>query len=186
MLDLLVALTVAAAILFWVLRAVRGASKQSGDLAGLPSELRDARLVWSEKSFRSQGPVPLSVRIDRAYRLPGGDLVLVEFKRRARRRVFLSDVVELSAQRYVLQRAGHLVSRRAYVVLVPPGGRCYPAVATTLEDAPQVEHRVACLASLLESRTPPKGPRHPEVCAGCGHRGVCQRAEGQMDRRALE
>lgn len=178
MLDLLVVLAVAAAMMFWLLRAVRGgASRHSGGLAWLPSELRDARLVWSEKSFYSQGPVPLSVRIDRAYKLTGGDLVLVEFKRRAQRRVFMSDVVELSAQRYVLQRAGHFVSRRAYVVVVLPSGTCCPSVPVTLEEAPQLEHRVACLVSLLENRTLPMGPSLPGVCAECGHRGVCQQTE---------
>lgn len=47
------------------------------DLDWLPAVLDDAELVWSEKSFRSEGPIPIAVRIDRAYRSSREGLVLV-------------------------------------------------------------------------------------------------------------
>jgi CRISPR-associated exonuclease Cas4 len=147
--------------------------RTGSDRDWLPAELRDAELLWSEKAFRSGGPVPIAVRIDRAYRSALGDLVLIEFKRRARRRVHLSDVVELSAQRYALQHVGHVVSRRAYVVVVLPDGAFGRALPVDLEDAAETELRVARLVALIERRRSARGASHPAVCASCGHRGSC-------------
>jgi hypothetical protein len=50
--------------------------------------------------------------------------MLVEFNRRAMPRNPLFDVVELSAQRYVPERAGEVVNERACVVIVGPDGVC--------------------------------------------------------------
>jgi CRISPR-associated exonuclease Cas4 len=163
------------AVAWLVCRARRSPRPRCGDRDWLPAELRDAQLVWSEKAFRSQAPVPIAVRIDRAYRLPDGVLVLIEFKRRTRRRMHLSDVVELSVQRYVLQHAGHVVSRRAYVVVILPDGTRSRAVPVELESAKEVEHRAARLVDLRARRASPNGPTRSTVCASCGHRAVCPR-----------
>jgi hypothetical protein len=130
--------------------------------------------------FQADGPVPISARIDRAYRLPGGGLVLVEFKRRAQRRTFPSDVVELSAQRYVLTHAGHMVSRRGYVVIVPPDGERASAFPVDLEDAAQVEIRAVRLVALLELSRAPRGAHHSALCSSCGHRSGCLLGRGQQ------
>lgn len=160
----------------WLLcRAWRSPSCQRSDLDWLPTELRDAKLEWSEKAFRCHEPVCMAVRIDRAYRAPDGELFLIEFKRRAQRRVQLPDVVELSAQRYVMQQAGHVVSRRAYVVVILPDGTRSGAMPVDLEDAQQVQRRMDRLVALRESRVSPSGPMHPAVCTSCGHRGACPR-----------
>ena len=42
-----------------------------------PAALRDAELVHVEKTFRTTSPVPIAAKLDRAYRLPSGQLVLV-------------------------------------------------------------------------------------------------------------
>ena len=166
-----VVLAVAALCLLWFRSVSR--RRQVGDHDWLPTELRGAELRWSEKVFRAEGPVPISARIDRAYRSSGGGLVLVEFKRRAQRRVHLSDVVELSAQRYAIQRAGQVVNRRAYVVVILPDGTRTSALPVDLEDEAQVELRATTLVALIALRRAPRGARHGALCASCGHRGGC-------------
>ncbi|HYE70921.1 MAG TPA: PD-(D/E)XK nuclease family protein [Aquabacterium sp.] len=168
----LVVVFAAAALCLLVSRSV-WRRRPDADDDWLPAELRGAELQWSERLFRLEGQVPISARIDRAYRSSGGGLVLVEFKRRALRRVHLSDVVELSAQRYVLAHAGYAVSRRAYVVVVLPDGARTSAFPVDLEDAAQVELRAARLKALIELRSAPRGAHHAALCAGCGYRGAC-------------
>lgn len=146
--------------------------RHRGDLEWLPTELHQARLVWSEKAFRCERPVPMAMRIDRAYMSPSGELVLIEFKRRALRRVHLRDIVELSVQCHVLQQAGHVVSERAYVVVILPDGACNCALPVDLEDANQVQVRAARLVALQGGLASPRGPVSTVVCADCGHRDV--------------
>ena len=64
-----------------------------------PEALREAKLVYMEERFRISRPVGLVAKLDRAYRMPSGAIVLVEFKTRSINQPFLSDVIQLSAQR---------------------------------------------------------------------------------------
>ena len=101
----------------------------------LPRELRGARLVYAEQLFRSTGKTAITARVDRAYRVASGTVVLLELKTRDRNRVFPSDVVELSAQRAAVElQTGEIVAHHAYVAVQRPG-----TVA-------QVFHRVRLLA----------------------------------------
>lgn len=175
--DLLTIVVIVAGGAAWLLcKALRSPSRNRGDLDWLPTELHDAKLVWSEKTFRSDEPLRVAVRIDRAYREPDGELFLIEFKRRAQRRIQLDDVVELSVQRYVLRLAGHAVNRRAYVVIILPDGTRSRAMSVDLENTQQVERRAARVMGLLEQRLSPSGPMHPAVCTSCGHRNACPRS----------
>jgi hypothetical protein len=115
----------------------------------------------------------MTVRIDRAYRSRDQKLTLVEFKLRSAVRTQLSDVVELSVQRYVMNKAGHQVRRRAYVVVLLADGRCSRALPVELEDGQEVERRAARLLALRQRRVLPAGTTHPAVCRSCGHRDVC-------------
>ena len=60
--------------------------------------------TWKEL-FRISTPVGLVAKLDRAYRLPSGLLVLVEFKTRWSNQPCLSDVIQLSAQRMAVNGA---------------------------------------------------------------------------------
>ena len=81
--DLLTIVAIVAGGAAWLLcKAWRSPSRHRGDLDWLPTELHDAKLVWSEKTFRCHEPPRIAVRIDRAYRAPDGELFLIEFKRR--------------------------------------------------------------------------------------------------------
>lgn len=71
--------------------------------AWLPSELRDAKLVYAERVFRTGGATPIVAKLDRGYRNAKGVILLVELKTRHSNRHYLSDVIELSAQRLAVQ-----------------------------------------------------------------------------------
>lgn len=91
---------------------------QGKDGLVLPRELRRAELVYSEALFRVEVPEPISARVDRSYQRRDGMLVLLELKTRRHARVYLSDVIELSAQRVAQSGAlGQPVSAHAYVLI---------------------------------------------------------------------
>jgi len=68
-----------------------------------PQELRDTEVVYAERVFRASRPVSIIAKLDRGYRYRNGLITLVELKTRRVDRVYLSDVIELSAQRIALQ-----------------------------------------------------------------------------------
>jgi CRISPR-associated exonuclease Cas4 len=81
-------------------------------------------LAFAERLFRSEGPVPLVAKLDRAYRNAAGVLVLIELKTRVTSRAYGSEVIELSAQRLALAaQTGDVVSDYAYVLTQHPDGR---------------------------------------------------------------
>ena len=95
--------------------------------ASRPVALRDAELVYMERLFRISTPVGLVAKLDRAYRLPSGLLVLVEFKTRWSNQPFLSDVIQLSAQRVaVMGQTGQSVASYGYVIVKAPTPRAFP------------------------------------------------------------
>jgi len=66
----------------------------------------------------------ITAKVDRVYRRRDGRLVLVELKTRRINLAYLSDVIELSAQRIAITRdTGEHVLRHAYVVVQRPTGR---------------------------------------------------------------
>src|SRR5688500_6177857 len=69
----------------------------------LPSELKNAELVYMERLFKAQSPLRLTARVDRGYRRPSGAITLLEFKTRSVDRPYFSDVIELSAQRVAVE-----------------------------------------------------------------------------------
>jgi hypothetical protein len=78
-----------------------------------PKELREGRLAFAEQLFRSNGPLSISARVDHAYRIASGELVLVELKTRRVDHVCASDVIELSAQRVAIEgQTGQVVAAR--------------------------------------------------------------------------
>ena len=70
----------------------------------LPKELQHAQLAFAEKTFRTWQPIGLIARADRGYRLKG-ELHLAEFKTRTHAVAYSSDVIELSAQRLVIEKS---------------------------------------------------------------------------------
>ena len=84
----------------------------------LPKLLRGAELVYIEKVFRTQQPIRLVARVDRGYRQPNGVITLLEFKTRGVNHPYLSDILELSAQRVAVQgQTGSRVDEYGYVLI---------------------------------------------------------------------
>jgi hypothetical protein len=89
----------------------------------LPRELRNAELAYAEMLFRSGGTVPVVAKCDRGYRTKKREIVLLELKIRKINRVYPSDVIELSAQRYAIHlQTGEPVANHAYVLIQQVSG----------------------------------------------------------------
>ncbi len=111
-------LLIAGAVLY--LRARHRLRSAEREDAWRPPELRGAPIVYAEKQFFASLPIRLVARVDRGLRT-GRGIVLAELKTRSPERPYMSDVIELSAQKLALEEsAGEVVSRTAYVVTQHP------------------------------------------------------------------
>jgi CRISPR/Cas system-associated exonuclease Cas4 (RecB family) len=143
-----------------------------------PAALQDAELIHIEKTFRMTSPVAITAKLDRAYRLPSGLLVLLELKTRWTGKPSFSDVIQLSAQRVALSAAtGQTVSPEAYVLIAWPGVRRAPtAHRVDLLSADQVVALVRRRDVILADRTTPRYAEEASHCQRCAFRGQCEGA----------
>ena len=144
--------------------------------ASRPAALRDAELVYMERLFRISTPVGLVAKLDRAYRMPSGLLVLVEFKTRWSNEPFLSDVIQLSAQRMaVMGQTGQSVAPYGYVMVKAPTRRALPiAHFVKLMTGEQVVALVRRREEILAGRILPRWPVSLKTCDTCAFRGECE------------
>jgi CRISPR-associated exonuclease Cas4 len=166
-------LAVALAVSWWLLcRRARVAEWRQR-----PAVLRDAELLWVESKFRSTSHWPIVARVDRAYRLPSGLVVLVELKTRSTAVVRMSDVIQLSAQRVAVEdELGVPVSDEAFVLI--PGRDSAPLIARSvrLMSREQVDDLAARRRRLIDGLDRPRWPEGEHVCHGCGQRATCRSA----------
>ena len=143
--------------------------------ASRPAALRDAELVYLEKLFRISTPVGLVAKLDRAYRLPSGLLVLVEFKSRWSKQPCLSDVIQLSAQRMaVMGQTGQSVASHGYVMVKAPTKQALPiAHLVNLMTDQQVVALVRRREDVLAGRALPRRLLSRETCLSCAFRAQC-------------
>lgn len=142
--------------------------------AWIPRELRDHRLAYAERMFRTGSDKQLVARVDRAYRGRNGLITLVELKTRRAHRVHLSDVIELSAQRVALEGdTGEHVAHIGWVVVESEGRRT--AHRTPLMSPQAVWDLVARRDALLAGTELPRFPATSGVCTTCAYRGRCPR-----------
>ena len=141
-----------------------------------PKALRDATLVYMEKQFRISNPVGLVAKLDRAYRTPHGVIVLVEFKTRSLNQPFLSDVIQLSAQRVALMgQTGQTVASYAYVMIKMRSWRALSiAHRVNLMSHEQIIALVRRREGILAGRVLPRGPLSPNTCLSCAFRPQCR------------
>ena len=147
---------------------------RSAEWRDRPAALRDAELIYVESKFRSKRPWPIVARVDRAYRLPSGLVVLVELKTRSTAAVRASDVIQLSAQRVAVEDELRVqVSDQAFVIF--PGRHSAPptARAVRLMSREQVEAIGARRRRLIDGLDRPRWPDSERVCNGCGQRAAC-------------
>ena len=139
-----------------------------------PAALWDADLICVESQFRSKSRWPIVARVDRAYRLPSGLVVLVELKTRSTAAVRASDVIQLSAQRVAVEDELRVqVSDEAFVIF--PGRHSAPPTsrAVRLMSREQIEAVAARHRRLIDGLDRPQWPDSEHVCHGCGHRAAC-------------
>jgi len=143
-----------------------------------PAVLRDAELIHIEKTFTMTSPVAITAKLDRAYRLPSGSLVLVELKTRWTGKPSFSDVIQLSAQRVALSAAtGQTVSPEAFVLIARPGIRRAPSAhRVDLLSADQVVALVRRRQAILSDRDSPRYAAEASHCQRCAFRSQCESA----------
>jgi hypothetical protein len=141
----------------------------------LPIELRNARLVFAEQLFRSTGKAAITARVDRAYRVASGAVVLLELKTRDRNRVYLSDVIELSAQRAaVALQTGEIVADHAYVAVLHSGGSMQGIRRVRLMAIADVIELAARREEILSGRLAPGYADSVEMCRRCAFVERCE------------
>ena len=153
----------------WVWRV-----RSYADRSWLPRDLRDAKLVYAERVFKATEPLSLVAKLDRAYRGLDGVITLVELKTRPENRPYLSDVIELSAQRVALEaQTGQRVADYGYVLIQRSTG------------GPKIPHRVELLSTekvtavaarreaILAEKAIPNFTPFKGLCAQCAFRHKC-------------
>lgn len=155
----------------------RRVASTAGELASRPPALADARLLYMEKQFRIRGPVPLVARVDRAYRDVDGAVVLVELKTRWRNRPYLTDVIQLSVQRMVIEgQTGQQVATHGFVTIQRPRGPAFPrSHRVDLMDAPEILALYRRREEIIGERTSPRYASSRSACKGCAFRSLCDR-----------
>ena len=146
--------------------------------ASRPEALADADLIYVEKRFSVVSPLGLIAKVDRGYRMRDGTIVLVEFQTRWVDQIFMSDVIQLSAQRMAVRGQ----TRRA----VAPHG--YVVVKTRSRNTRRTTHRVELMSEdevaalarrredILGGRIAPQYSNSPKMCRRCGFRSQCDGA----------
>lgn len=152
------------------------------DRSWLPPDLQDAELVYVERLFRVTEPFPIVARLDRGYRGPNGVIVLVELKTRRANRPYLSDVIELSAQRFALQaQTGQRVADYGYVLIRRSEGGARVLHRVNLLSTEQVFAVALRREAILEGRAIPRCTLSKGLCARCAFEQQCKQT---VDGRA--
>ena len=147
--------------------------------ASRPEALADATLVYVEKLFRVCRPIRLVAKLDRAYRTPSGSIMLAEFRTWWINRPFLSDVIQLSAQRMALKwQTRQTVAPYGYVVVkAPTRPALHAAHRVELMSQVDVVALVNRREDILAKRVPPRYSRSRKMCRTCTFRSECDRSE---------
>lgn len=140
-----------------------------------PQELQDTEVVYAERVFRASRPVSIIAKLDRGYRYRNGLITLVELKTRRADRVYLSDVIELSAQRVALQaQTREPVAPHGYVLVQQAQRRQKKAHRVQLLTHAQIVELVTRREAVLNGETEARYTQWPALCAHCGFRQQCK------------
>ena len=171
-------LLVVAGLITW--KMARKSRARASERRWLPRELQHAELAFAEKTFRTWRPIRLIARADRGYRL-NGELHLAEFKTRTRSAAYLSDVIELSAQRLVIETStGERVSEIGYVLaqdLLRKRRSVHKVRLLPRTDVIAVARR---REAILKGRVVPRYTSSQGLCSHCAYRAECK--PGLRDR----
>ena len=176
--SLLLMLLAIAGLMAW--RMVRSWRVRASERHWLPRELQHAHLAFAEKTFRTWRPIRLIARADRGYRL-NGELHLAEFKTRTRSVAYLSDVIELSAQRLVIEKStGERVSEIGYVLAQDRLRKRRSVHKVRLLPRADVITLVGRREAILKGRVAPRYTSSQGLCSRCAYRAECK--PGLRDR----
>ena len=169
----------AIAALAVLLLARRLTSAAVAEQSSRPRELARAELVYMERLFRIDHPIRLAAKLDRAYRLRGDSLVLVELKTRWRDRPYVTDIIQLSAQKLAIEmQTGQSVEPYAFVsILRPTGWRALRHHRVALLDADDVVALHRRREAILAGHVAPRYARSCNACNRCAFRSRCDRPQ---------
>lgn len=149
---------------------------------GLP---QGSKLAYVETTFSTRTLPSIIARPDRVYRLPSGELFLVELKTRRSCTVTTEDIIQMSAQRLAVSEAtGQVVRREAYIVFRRSEARLgrQEVRALRLMSSEAVRALAIRRLHLLRGLARPEGPGSTQACRCCGFTNPC-RAAGVSARR---
>lgn len=176
--NLAVACALVGLTLAFLLAAVWRGSRVPAERASRPEALAEADLVYMERLFRIHQPIRLVAKVDRVYRLPGGSLVLVELKTRGQDRLYLTDIIQLSAQRLAIEiQTGAVVEPYAFVSVLRPN-RKVRSHQVRLLDAAAVVALYRRREAILARRASPAYASSESACRGCALRSRCDHFVG--------
>lgn len=169
---LLLILLAIAGLMAWSM--VRRLRARASERRWLPPELQHAQLAFAEKTFRTWRPIRLIARADRGYRLKG-KLHLAEFKTRTRAVAYASDVIELSAQRMVIEKStGERVSDIGYVLAQDLLGKRRSVHKVRLLPRADVIALARRREAILKGRIIPRYTSSQGLCRHCAYRAECK------------
>ncbi len=160
-------------LLWWLVRLIVAPTRTQTVQTELPSELQSSKLWGKEKPFSCTGSVNLTGRIDEAFELPDGDIVVSDTKSRATQRVYKSDILQVSAYKVVIEASTRKrVRDHGYIRLLTPQGNEYRRIE--LLSANEVAAAYQLHDDLQQGRYPGEKCGRPAVCRGCAYRVECE------------
>lgn len=167
----------AACVAAFVTHRLRLTAATKVERASRPDELAGAGLLYIEKHFRIRGPVPLIAKVDRAYQAADGVIVLVELKTRSKDWPYLSDVIQLSAQKMaIVGQTGLRVAEHAFVTVQRP---TWNATKRSHEVQSMPSSEIVALhrrrEDVIAGRITPRYAHSVGACKGCAFRARCDR-----------
>lgn len=169
----LVAAVIAVTVLAAIARAAARQRVVREEQQWRPDEMRNADLAFAEKDFYIDTPDRIVARVDRVYRRPDNVHVVTELKRRDRARVFESDRIELSVQRWAVAKSGLPVSDTGYVV-VEGGQGARRALPVRLLPDTAIVGLAQRFRQLMAGRAQPTKANRAAVCQKCAYQRECR------------
>ena len=179
----------AATLVMWLWLGTRKARLRRTEQAWLPVELQHARIEFAERYFYTKRPFRLIAKVDRVYKDERGTLFVTELKRRVKTQAYLSDVVELSAQKLAIERGGRrAVAEKGFVVIEHPVTKKKTPIPVQLLS----EHEIMALAKryerLVDGGAMPDKANVAGLCRSCAYADRCRPevlSNGSCSRRTV-
>jgi len=157
-----------------LLRGIKRERRRRQRPEWFPDELRYAELLHEGKTFCIDQPVRLLARVDQAYR-DWRKLTLMAYRTRHTVRVSQADVIELSVQKMVLEKAtGTKVRGYAFVVINHPERSAQIAIKVFLLDSSEVEALYWRRTALLAQAATARYAESLSHCRRCEYASLCK------------